>query len=87
MRNLAQTKDKLIVRIPCVRGIRPIVVEPQTVVVTFEVKDVRVAVPICDIWYTIRATAQVIRKLRKDDELYFIRDQKSPSIPHQVSLF
>ena len=46
---LAGTEHKLIVRIPLVVKIRPIVVQPQTAAVPFEVEDVRVAIPICNI--------------------------------------
>lgn len=41
---VSETEYELIVRIPLIVGFRPIIVEPQTVVMMFEVKDVRVAV-------------------------------------------
>ena len=46
--NVAKTEDKLVVRIPPVVRLGPVVVEPQTVVIAFEVEDVRVAVPVCE---------------------------------------
>ena len=47
---VSETETPLVVRIPGVVRFRPIVVEPQTVVVAFQVEDVRVAVRIglCD---------------------------------------
>ena len=41
---LAETEHELVVRIPLVVGFRPIVVQPQTVVVAFQLEDVLVAV-------------------------------------------
>lgn len=43
-KTVSETKRELVVRIPIVRRLRPIVVQPQTVVVAFELEDVRVAV-------------------------------------------
>lgn len=43
---LSKTEDKLIVRIPPVGGLGIVVVQPQAVVIAFEVEDVRVAVPV-----------------------------------------
>jgi hypothetical protein len=41
---VSETERKLVVRIPRVVGFRPIVVQPQTVVIAFEVEDVRVSI-------------------------------------------
>jgi hypothetical protein len=43
-KTVSETEHELVVRIPLIVRLRPIVVEPQTVFVPFEVKDVRVAV-------------------------------------------
>ncbi|MEK9175709.1 MAG: hypothetical protein AAB795_03940 [Patescibacteria group bacterium] len=43
---LSEAEHKLIVRIPLVRGLRPIVVEPQTIGITVEVENVRVTVTV-----------------------------------------
>ena len=43
-KTVSETEHKLVVRIPRVVGFRPIVVQPQTIVVAFEVEDVRVVI-------------------------------------------
>ena len=43
-KTVSKTEYKLVVRIPPVVGFRPVVVQPQTVVIAFEVEDIRVAV-------------------------------------------
>ena len=43
-KTVSETEHKLVVRIPRVVGFRPIVVEPQTVVIPIQVEDVRVAI-------------------------------------------
>ena len=45
--------------IPLVLGIRPVVVQPQTVFIAFDVEDVRVAVAIGSVRRAIRATARL----------------------------
>jgi len=60
---LAETEDELIVGIPLVRGLRPIVVQPQAVFVPFQVENVRVAVLIGSVRRAIRATARLIKRL------------------------
>ena len=45
-KTVSETERKLVGRIPLIVGLRPIVVEPQTVVVAFEVEDVRVAIAV-----------------------------------------
>ena len=48
---VAETEHELVVKIPLVVRIRPIVVEPQAILVTFHIKDVRVTVGVsalCD---------------------------------------
>ncbi|MGB7957626.1 MAG: hypothetical protein WCF77_02175 [Minisyncoccia bacterium] len=80
---LAETEDELIVGIPLVRGIRPVVVQPQTVLVPFQVEDVRVAVAIGSVRHAIRATA----RLSKETGLYFIWEHDSTSAAHQVVSF
>ena len=60
---LAKTEDKLILGIPLVARIRPIVVQPQAVLVAFEFENVRVAVAVGFVRCAIRATARLIRLL------------------------
>lgn len=43
-KRVSETEHELVVRIPLVVGFRPIVVQPQTVVVAFQLEDVRVAI-------------------------------------------
>ena len=54
---LATTKEKYKAGTPPVVRIRPIVVEPQPILVSFEVEDVRVAVGIGSVRRAIRGTA------------------------------
>jgi len=56
MKRFSETEDELVRRIPVVRGLCPIVVEPETIVVVFEVEDVRVAVGVGIVHIPIRAT-------------------------------
>ena len=89
---LSQTKDKLIVRIPLIRRIRPVVVEPNPISIVFQVEHVLVAIRVgIVVWRAIQITAYAIclRWLRKTKGvwLYFMCDQKSTSEPHQVILF
>ncbi len=41
---LSQTKDELVVRSPLIRGIRPVVVQPDPVLIAFDVEHIRIAV-------------------------------------------
>ncbi len=54
-------EDKLIVGVPLVARIRPIVVQPQTVFVPFQVENVRVAVTVSYVRRAIRATARLMK--------------------------
>ena len=57
---LSKAEDKLILGIPPVVGIRPIVVQPQTIGIAFQVEDVRVVVAVGIAWQAICATARLI---------------------------
>lgn len=50
---LAEAEDELVVAIPLIRGLSPIVVEPQAVLVTIKLEDVRVAIGIGIVWRAI----------------------------------
>ena len=54
---LVTTEEELIVEIPLIVRIRPIVVEPQPVLVAFELEDVRIAIRVGSVWRAIRSTA------------------------------
>jgi hypothetical protein len=86
-KRVSETEYELVVRIPLVVGFRPIVVQPQPVVVAFQVEHVRVAVGVG----FVRRAAQVTADLGADGlpEIvpYFIRDRESRSAPHQVFSF
>ena len=56
-KRLSEAKDKLIVEIPLVRGFRPIVVEPKTVVIPVHIEHFRIAVGISFICRAIHITA------------------------------
>lgn len=43
-KRLSEAKDNLVVRIPLVVRFRPVVVQPQTILIVFNVEHVRVAV-------------------------------------------
>ena len=43
-KRISETEDELIVRIPLIAGLGPIAVQPQTIVVAFQLEDVRVAI-------------------------------------------
>jgi hypothetical protein len=55
---VSEAERKLVVRIPPVVRLGPILVQPQTVIVAFQVEDVRVAIPVSDVWRAIRTTAR-----------------------------
>jgi len=67
-RTTFETKDKLVIGIPCVVRIRPIIVQPQTVIIAFHIEDVRVTIAIDSMHRAVTATACL-----KEAELYFIR--------------
>ncbi len=48
----AEAEHKLIARIPLVRGLRPRVVEPQTIGITVEVENVRVTVTVSNLLHS-----------------------------------
>jgi hypothetical protein len=80
---LATTENDLIVEIPMVVGIRPVVVQPRTVLVALAVEDVRV---------TVRIGLRVPCHLghcppRNENGLHRICDHKSSSTEHQVFPF
>lgn len=59
-KTVSETEHKLVVRIPGVVGLRPIVVQPQTIVVAFEVEDVRVATLVRIVWCAICCTVHLV---------------------------
>lgn len=61
---LSGTKHKIVLGIPLVPRISPIVVQPQTIVVAFQVEDVRIAIGVCFVRYAILATARLIDIVR-----------------------
>jgi hypothetical protein len=83
-KTLSEEEGKLILGIPLVRGIRPVVVQPQPIVVAFQVEDVRIAIAIGFVRRAIRTTAHLIIK---EVGLYFMRDHESASAAHQVVSF
>ena len=86
-----ETEDELIIRIPRVRRLRPVVVEPDPVRIAFQVEQVRIAIGVGIVWYAVKATAEAIRLCwrhrTKGGRLYCMRDRKSTSVPYQVILF
>lgn len=80
---LATTENDLIVEIPMVVGIRPVVVQPRTVLVALTVEDVRVTVGI-----GLRVLCHLYHCLpRNENRLHRICDHKSSSTEHQVFPF
>jgi len=79
---LSETEDELVLRIPLVRRLRPVVVQPQPIVIVFKVEDVQVPVGIglCEVPSESLPTQIGVW-------LYFMRDRESPSASHQVFLF
>ena len=71
MKRISQDKDKFVLRIPSVLGIRPIVVQPQAIIVPVQVENVRVAITVSYVRNAIHATAQVIRQGRKLQAVYY----------------
>jgi len=57
---LSKAEDKLVLRIPPVVRIGPIIVQPQTVFVAFQVKDVRIAARVSYVRHAIIITARLI---------------------------
>ena len=58
-KTLSETEHELVVGIPLVARIRPIVVQPQAVVVAFHIEDVRVAIAVGSVRHAIRTTARL----------------------------
>ena len=85
-KTVSETEHELVVRIPLVVGFRPIVVQPQTVVVAFQLEDVRVAVGVCVVRRVINDTVHLVRMAQKTG-LYFICDRESTDASHQVFSF
>lgn len=57
---LSETEHKGVVRIPMIVRISPVVVQPETVLIVFDVEHLRIPVGISFVWYTINATANLI---------------------------
>ena len=53
----SEGENKLIVSIPMIARIRPIVVEPQALIIAFQVEHVRIPVAVRNVWRAIYATA------------------------------
>jgi len=80
---LAATENDLIVEIPLVVEIRPVVVQPRTVLIALAVEDVRVAVGIglCVLCHLSHYPS------KNENRLHRIRDLQSSSTEHQVFPF
>ncbi len=52
-KRLSETEDKLILGIPLLLRLRPIVVQPQPVVITIQVEDIRVTVLVRSVYRAI----------------------------------
>lgn len=63
--SVAETEHERIARIPPVVGVRPIVVQPETVVIGLQVEEVRVSVGVSFVRHIVRSTAHLIRFARK----------------------
>ena len=72
-------EGELIVGIPLVAGLRPVVVQPQAVLVPFELEDVRVAIRVV----SVRSPTQVTGK--RDVKKIFFPEFYSISRPDEVS--
>ncbi len=57
---LSKAENKLVVGIPPVTRVRPIVVQPETVFVAFQVENIRVAVAVSNVWRAIFTTARLV---------------------------
>lgn len=86
MKTVSETEHELVDRITFVIGFRPIVVQPQTVVVAFQLEDVRVAVGVGVVRSVINDTVHLVRGAQKTG-LYFMRDRESTDSSHQVFSF
>ena len=58
-------EHELVVRVPVVVKFRPVVVQPQTVVIAFHVENVGIAVTVRSARYAITTTARLVRSRRK----------------------
>lgn len=79
---LAETEEELVLKIPLIARLRPIVIEPQTILIALDLEDVRVPVGVGSAWHAIWSTAH-----RRTIGLYFTYDRESTSAPHQVIPF
>jgi hypothetical protein len=79
------TKDKLVVEIPLVAGIRPIVVEPKTIIIPVDIEDVRIVIGVGPYMPRHPSHCQPNPpKCRRNSAVYYLRskiDQRSiPSL-------
>jgi hypothetical protein len=79
------TEDHSIVGIPPVVRLGIVGVQVQLAIVLVQVEHVRIAIAIGYVCDAICTTIPII--LKEDAGLYFMRDQKSPSIAHQIYFF
>jgi len=49
-------EDKLVVETPAIARLRPMVVEPETVRVAFELEHVRIAIAVSNVWDAFLST-------------------------------
>jgi hypothetical protein len=82
-KTVAKTETPLIVGIPVFVRFRPIVVEPQTVVIVFQLEDVRIAVGVGSVRTAINATARL--KMRRRCMFFVIKNQ--PAVRTKFFLF
>ena len=68
----AETEQKLVVGIPLIRGIRPVVVQPRPVGITFHLEHVRVAVGISIVRRAVQTTARLFRQSRRDQAVFYM---------------
>ncbi|MEN9654124.1 MAG: hypothetical protein RL235_236 [Chlamydiota bacterium] len=58
-KTVSETEHELVLGIPLVVRFRPVVVQPRTILIAFNVEDVRVPVGVGFAWYATRITALV----------------------------
>lgn len=73
-KTVSETEHERVVRIPLIIRFRPIVVQPQAIVVVFQLEDVRVALGVGFVRYAIHDTAHLVRAAQEIG-LYFTRDR------------
>jgi hypothetical protein len=71
-KTLSKAKDKLVVEIPFVRGFRPIVVEPETVVIPGHIEHFRIAIGIGFICRAIHSTACSNTNRRRSKAVFYL---------------